>query len=149
MRNTEIDNLRFALVEARASLRTARQDLARMKRVVAKQAKAHAKTAKDREIEREFEVYSDARVMALEDEVLRLQREEDLAAARIEVAMRPFQEWQWHIRERQADAQDHLATVLNSAPLAGVTLSLVTASGEDGRNPFQGDSEYVLERAPS
>lgn len=149
MRNNEIDDLRLALVEARASLRAARQDLARLKRVVAKQAKVHSKTAKDRDAEREFEVYSDARVMALEDEVLRLQREEDLAAARIEIAMRPVQEWQWLIRERQADAQVHLATVLNGAPMAGITLSLVTASGEDGRNPYQGDSEYVQERALS
>lgn len=140
-----IDQLRLDLVEASADLRAVRQDLARMRRRVARDALLHGKTAKDREFERDLIVSDDPRVVMLENEVLKKQREQELAEARLESALRPVQEFQWLVRQRQADAMAEMAIAFSTNPAAGIALALAGATGE--RGTYQGESDYLAERA--
>lgn len=142
-----IDTLRLDLVGVRATLRSARQDLSRKKRSVARTVTLSSRTAKEREAELDRVVHEHPDVIAAEDTVLRLQHEEDLAVARLEIALRPVQEQQWYVRERLADSAIEMATSLATLPgnvLCHLVHTNATASGD--RGTFLGESDYLEER---
>ena len=138
------DELRLEVVGIRAELRTARQDLARKKRAVARAAKLHAKTAKEREQELELLVYADPDVIALENTILRLQHQEDLQVAYLENANRHIQQDQWFTRAKLADGLMELAASVAQSPVAHLSLAAAASAGE--RSAYLGDSNYIHER---
>lgn len=140
----QINILRLEVVGARAELRTARQDLARMKRAVARTAVLHSRTAKEREQELDRVVHEDVRVMDLEDLVLDLQHQEDLKIAHLENAHRPVQQEQWFIRQQLSDALIEFATSVAQSPVAHISLAAASSIGE--RSAYLGTSDYIEER---
>lgn len=141
------DTLRIELVGARADLRHARQELLRTKRAVTHLAPERGKTAKEREFLLDLFIHEHGAVQALENQVLALQKAEDLAAAQLENALRPVADHQWFVRQSQADAIASLAAIVSESSVVNFVLSLVTATGDDGDGAYQGQSAYLKERA--
>lgn len=140
----ELDELSYRLVEVRADLRFARQQLARRKRAVARDARLTSRTAKEREQELDLLVHADEGVVGLEDEVLRLQKLEDRAQAGVESRLRVIQQEQWLTRQAMSDAVNALAVSVAQSPLAHLSFSLASILGE--KSIYQGSSGYHLER---
>lgn len=139
-----IDTLRLDVVGLRAELRAARQDLVRKKRVVARQATLHARTAKEREAELDRLVHEHPEVMALEDQVLRLQHAEETKVAQLENALRVVQEEQWFIRNKLSDGLMELAASVATSPLAHLSLAAAASVGE--RSAYLGAAAYIEDR---
>ena len=143
------ETLRLDLVAARAELRTARQDLARKKRAVARGLVLHARTAKEREQEQDALVHEHPDVMALEDLVLRLHHREELIDAQLSNALRPQREYEWFVRESMSDSQNNLATAFTTrpktCPCTQMAHAIATSTDDDGA--FSGESDYIRQRA--
>ena len=138
-----LDHLRLSLVDDRADLRRARQDLVRRKRQVTVSIAPAGRTAKERETSLDLQIHADPQVCALEDEILVLQHREDLHQAQLENGLRPLREQEWFIREKQADAHNNLAAAISSNPNMTYLIALMGPPPDD---TYLGTSEYLKER---
>lgn len=126
----------------RVDLRTARGDLARLRRRLTQSTTISGKSSKDRERALDLLIGESPFVVDLEIKIEHLENEEDEAKTAIEKINFGQRQWEWMVRDKMADAIIGFNRLHNPA-LQALGSILVDTLADGGR--FGSESEHLEE----